>query len=130
MSEQHTPGPWYVRGCELIGDSTILATLCWHSGREAENAADYALISAAPDLLEALKRLRAAFAVAVAANVDIEGFDPSEHVLIKQADAALSKASSPQAQEGKQGLSPASAEIAVAPQVVDPDGRRSDGGGA
>jgi hypothetical protein len=36
--------------------------------------------------------------------------------------------SSPFQGQGKQGLSPASAEIAVAPQVVDPDGRRSDGG--
>ena len=50
---KHTPGPWYVRGCDLIGESTILATLCWHSGREQENAADYALIAAAPDLLRA-----------------------------------------------------------------------------
>jgi hypothetical protein len=35
--------------------------------------------------------------------------------------------SSPFQGQGKQGLSPASAEIAVAPQVVDPDGRHSAG---
>jgi hypothetical protein len=51
----HTPGPWYVNGSELIGDSTILATLCWHSGRDAENEADARLISAAPDLLRAAR---------------------------------------------------------------------------
>jgi len=55
---RHTRGPWYVNGCELIGDSTILATLCWHTGRDAENAADAALIAAAPDLLQALKKAR------------------------------------------------------------------------
>jgi hypothetical protein len=51
----HTPGPWYMNGSELIGDSTILATLCWHSGRDVENKADERLIAAAPDLLAALK---------------------------------------------------------------------------
>lgn len=49
----HTPGPWYMNGSELIGDSTILATLCWHTGRHVENAADKLLIAAAPDLLRA-----------------------------------------------------------------------------
>lgn len=49
-----TPGAWYVNGGELIGDSTILATLCWHSGRDIENEADANLIAAAPDLYAAL----------------------------------------------------------------------------
>lgn len=53
MSGKHTPGPWEVHGCELVGWNTLLATLHWHSGREAENAADARLIAAAPDLKDA-----------------------------------------------------------------------------
>ena len=55
MSAKHTPGPWRVEGCDLIGNSTFLAMLYWHTGRDTENKADAALISAAPDLLAALK---------------------------------------------------------------------------
>lgn len=51
---EHTPAPWYVRGCELIGSSTVLATLYWHSGRDRQNEADKALIATAPELLQAL----------------------------------------------------------------------------
>lgn len=57
QTPRHTPGPWRVNGCELIGDSTILATLCWHTGRDAENRADSALIEAAPDMLSLLEWL-------------------------------------------------------------------------
>ena len=57
----HTPGPWRVEGAELIGNSTALATLHWHSGRDAENAADAALIAAAPRLLAALKDILKAY---------------------------------------------------------------------
>ena len=46
LAEAATPGPWRADGCELIGDSTILATLCWHTGRDTENEADKALIVA------------------------------------------------------------------------------------
>lgn len=52
MEMKHTAGPWEVRGCELVGEGTLLATLHWHSGRSAENEADARLIAAAPDLLE------------------------------------------------------------------------------
>lgn len=49
----HTPGPWSMNGCELIGDSTVIATVHWHSGRERENEADGRALAAAPDLLAA-----------------------------------------------------------------------------
>ena len=51
----HTKGPWRRNGWELIGDSTVLATLHWHTGRDEQNAADARLIASAPRLLEALR---------------------------------------------------------------------------
>lgn len=54
MIRQHTPSPWQVRGCELVGEGTLLATIHWHSGRDVENRADTALIVNAPDTLKAL----------------------------------------------------------------------------
>lgn len=56
----HTPAPWTVRGCELVGESTVLATLHWHSGRNEANEADACLIAAAPQLLAALENLEQA----------------------------------------------------------------------
>ena len=46
LAKVATAAPWRADGCELIGDSTILATLCWHTGRDTENEADKALIVA------------------------------------------------------------------------------------
>lgn len=59
MSAGHTPSPWRLNGCELVGDSTLIATVHWHSGRDVENAADGALLQAAPDTLKALVELEA-----------------------------------------------------------------------
>lgn len=57
----HTPAPWRIEGEELIGGSTVLATLHWHAGRSAQNAADAALISAAPRLLASLCEILSAY---------------------------------------------------------------------
>lgn len=56
LAAEATPGPWYVSsGCELIGDSTVLAALNWHSGRDARNEADAAFLPAAnPQVVAAL----------------------------------------------------------------------------
>ena len=90
----HTPGPWRVNGCELIGDSTVLATLCWHSGRDAENQADYALIAAAPDLLEALLNVRSLISEAAAAGFNYKDGDWPERLYFSQqkTSAAIEKA--------------------------------------
>ena len=50
------------------------------------------LMAAAPDLLAALKRARAFCVAAIGANVTGVDFDPAEHVVVKQIDAALKKA--------------------------------------
>ena len=57
MSE-HTPGPWRFDGCEIIGNSRIVATTAWCSGMGPEDEANAHLIVAAPDLLDALKTCR------------------------------------------------------------------------
>lgn len=61
MQPTHTPAPWRKNGCELIGDSTLIATLHWHSGRGAANDADGHLIAAAPELLATVQQCAAQF---------------------------------------------------------------------
>ena len=60
MSAQHTPGPWtYVRNPELtrwIIDSLPAHAIACTAGYEPDNEANARLISAAPDLLNALQR--------------------------------------------------------------------------
>lgn len=82
MSARHTPAPWRLNGCELIADSTVIATIHWHTGRDAENAADGALMQAAPLLLEALEL---ADAVLRGANMD-------RRVVERKVTAAIAKA--------------------------------------
>lgn len=50
-----TPGPWTIRGCELVGCGTLLATCHWHSGRGRANLADKRAIAAVPDMVAALE---------------------------------------------------------------------------
>lgn len=52
---QWTHGKWIAHGCELVADSTVIATLHWHTGRDVQNKADAALIQSAPDLYAALE---------------------------------------------------------------------------
>lgn len=42
-------------GCELIGESTVLATFHWHSGRGAQNYSDMMAAAAIPEMLAALE---------------------------------------------------------------------------
>lgn len=46
----------------------------------------------APDLLAALRNTRECLYRAVRANVDIPGYDPAGHTKIREADAAIAKA--------------------------------------
>lgn len=126
------PGAIISAGVNAEGDGParyvgVLDPMFHVPGERAQFDDDLRLILAAPAMREALKKLRAAFAMAVAANVDLEGFDPSEHVLIKAADAALRQAE-PALPEGEGEA--ALVESAAAPQAVCPDGQHSAGGEA
>ena len=86
---KHTPGPWEQKHqgmlCQIAinSDSDTLATVYGESG---ENLANARLIAAAPELLEALLRLRAAFVVVAGAN------SPFSKVALELPDAAILKA--------------------------------------
>jgi len=54
MTTQHTPGPWEVGYCTWNDEGNVCYEL---RGIKQGGAADARLIAAAPDLLEALKRL-------------------------------------------------------------------------
>lgn len=82
MNKSHTPAPWRLDGCELIADSTVIATVHWHSGRDAENAADGALMTAAPQLLEALEL----------ANALLCGANMNRNVVERKVTAAIAAA--------------------------------------
>lgn len=67
MAKKHTPGPWVIRHDHITtedikhrGFSDKICTPEW--GDELENEANTNLISAAPELLEALKKLYGKFA--------------------------------------------------------------------
>jgi len=64
MSKKFTPGPWnfkqYKKGCYGVGIPATddqIALMDWHPEFDKEAHANAALISAAPDLLEALEWL-------------------------------------------------------------------------
>lgn len=82
MSARHTPAPWRLNGCELIADSTVIATIHWHTGRDAENAADGALMQAGPLLLEALEL----------ADAVLRGANMNRRVVERKVTAAIAKA--------------------------------------
>lgn len=65
---------------------------------ESEVRANVRLIAAAPELLEALKRCADALLVAVRfGSEELPGFDPNDHEVIKQARAAIRKATGQEA---------------------------------
>jgi len=85
MSEKHTPGPWKVshesNGTFIRGaHGGLVASL--EAGYQAMRDADARLISAAPDLLEALEDLTALYEAS-------PGRDPA---FVKKARAAIRKA--------------------------------------
>lgn len=61
MTTQHTPGPWHVTGDEhgtMITDNTGGQIALWpQQGGTIEQCANARLIAAAPDLLDALRRV-------------------------------------------------------------------------
>ena len=92
---KHTPGPWSkINICggneqdEFIikKDQSVLANILVGMREHDENAANAALIAAAPDLLEALKRLLACPAL------NEEAVEPETLYAVKQAGAAIAKA--------------------------------------
>lgn len=98
---RHTPGPWRSDGCEIIGNSRIVATVTWCSGFEAEDASNRALIAAAPDMLAALKSCVAAFEL----HAEPPGFTETEWLAVEQARATIEQATSghgPQVTERRQ----------------------------
>ena len=94
MSTQHTPGPWNVQrnvvnyrsgrtALEIRGAGDDLIATLPGCDRDAVNAR---LIAAAPDLLEALKKI---------ANLDYRGTNYTENILVDAiavARAAIAKA--------------------------------------
>jgi len=58
MTHTHTPGPWSQSGCEIYaGEIRITGIIDFTWDRMVENQANLNLISAAPDILEALQML-------------------------------------------------------------------------
>jgi len=58
MTHTHTPGPWSQSGCEIYaGEIPITGIIDFTWDRMVENQANLNLISAAPDILEALQML-------------------------------------------------------------------------
>jgi hypothetical protein len=101
----HTPGPWCVAGTDpnlqpvvstVKGDLELVT--CWHhciGSMEAQAHANARLIAAAPDLLEALRKLtdNAVAARGCGLNDDADGIVSSALFdAIMQARAALSRA--------------------------------------
>ena len=86
----HTPGPWSVAYHDVndqavvSGQHTEIAT-CWHHcvvELETQMQANARLISAAPDMLEALEGLVAS----------VRGVGPKDGKVLARADAAIAKA--------------------------------------
>ncbi len=102
MTTQHTPGPWfYRRGDEWSHDVVTHhgelpdgSTSCWtvasiNKRREPEHVANARLIAAAPDLLEALKRVMPFIdCIAAVTREEIIEYEAA----MKMADAAIKKA--------------------------------------
>lgn len=60
MDAKHTPGPWHLEGDRIEADARYsllpVATVYRAKGYEAEDAANGALLAAAPELLDELQR--------------------------------------------------------------------------
>lgn len=90
---KHTPGPWYWDSDPIKGDPLgrvryrVVATgktitQCYYSSSDEKSEHDARLISAAPDLLEAVRRLLAVGSVSSDVQAEVA----------KQARAAIAKA--------------------------------------
>ena len=88
MTTQHTPGPWHVTGDEhgtMITDNTGEQIALWPpQGGTVEQCANARLISAAPDLLAALR--------AMLATVHDEERDDATVAAVAAARAAIATA--------------------------------------
>lgn len=87
MTEQHTPGPWHCH--EVVGvyaeDGKLVASI--HTPI-SNRSYDAELIAASPDLLNALQEM-----LSYTADLDpMQGFDDHDHPAVKQAIAAIAKA--------------------------------------
>lgn len=103
----HTPGPWRgdgTPGCEIIGNSRIVATMTWCSGFQEEDAANARLVIAAPDMLAALS---AACGYLTNAHIDLTTSTPKTTTLrtieggIKLVKEAIAKATTPATTAGE-----------------------------
>lgn len=68
METQHTPGPWKIKGADIVGERYVCELFNWsvepcapqyseiNAAFEAEHNANARLIAAGPELLEALKQ--------------------------------------------------------------------------
>ncbi|GFN25455.1 hypothetical protein ADE_11530 [Achromobacter denitrificans] len=95
MSAQHTPGPWEIDGEYVQQAGQTAVAVCdvlnmdkagdkgWYSGPVTQ--ANKRLISAAPELLEALEKLNAAYD-----RFKLPGYPKAD--VQKQAEAAIAKA--------------------------------------
>ena len=80
MNTQHTPGPWVIKGQDIIGSGEN-SYICTWSGRSA----DAQLIAAAPDLLE--------LAYAIVSHFENSPrFENRNQVMIKTALEVIKKA--------------------------------------
>lgn len=92
---RHTPGPWdftwqiQPNGCPTVGHKGLMVCMVAHSAKQEDQRetafANAALISAAPDLLEALQAM-----VAEYGQLGAQDLDYSDEVLA--ARAAIAKA--------------------------------------
>lgn len=79
MKNQHTPGPWIVRGGNAIENETgVNIAKAWMTDCE-EECANANLISACPDMFDALQAI-------------CDAFGDQDSLLIDQCKAAFSKA--------------------------------------
>lgn len=85
MTTQHTSGPWIVKGGNVIeNESGVNIAKAWMTDRE-EECANARLISAAPELLSALKEMMSVFQ-------DHEQYDEESAEVVSVSRAAIAKA--------------------------------------
>ena len=86
---KHTPGPWSFNGLDIGTDDTDLIPVVANIPDSVTNMADVALISACPEMLDALQAARVLIAEAIIDNMLDTG--PATKALA-QINAAISKA--------------------------------------
>jgi hypothetical protein len=84
MRDQHTPGPWCVKGAAILPEAP---SFNWIGSVQASNMPEWEanarLIAAAPDLLEACQTL--------ATLLDTDDWIATGRLAVKQAQAAIAK---------------------------------------